>query len=147
MALFFIALILSAAFDPLVDWLQAKKIPRALSILGVYIIFIALIAGVIYSLAGPVKDQIFEIGGPEEMTMKEMLQRTAKFLGKKRIFIPIPKILVKFGAFFLQFLPNPPLNPKAVDFITMDVHLNAESFKKTFPNIHLKTLEEGLRSY
>jgi len=95
----------------------------------------------------PQEDQIFEIGGPEEMTMKEMLQRTAKFLGKKRIFIPIPKILVKFGAFFLQFLPNPPLNPKAVDFITMDVHLNAESFKKTFPNIHLKTLEEGLRSY
>lgn len=33
-----------------------------MSILGVYIIFIALIAGVIYSLAGPVKDQIFEIG-------------------------------------------------------------------------------------
>lgn len=25
LALFFIALILSAAFDPLVDWLQAKK--------------------------------------------------------------------------------------------------------------------------
>lgn len=61
LVLFFVALILSAAFDPFVDWLQKKKIPRALSILGVYIVFIGLIASVIYGLAGPVKTQILEI--------------------------------------------------------------------------------------
>ncbi len=45
----------------MVDWLQTKKIPRALSILGVYVIFIVLVAGIIYSLAGPVKQQILDI--------------------------------------------------------------------------------------
>ncbi len=61
LVLLFVAIILSAAFDPMVDWLQTKKIPRALSILGVYIIFIGLVATIIYSLAGPVKDQILDI--------------------------------------------------------------------------------------
>lgn len=61
LVLLFVAIILSAAFDPMVDWLQTRKIPRALSILGVYIIFISLVGGVIYGLAGPVKQQILDI--------------------------------------------------------------------------------------
>ena len=60
-ALLFVAVILSAAFDPLVDWLQTKKIPRALSILGVYIIFLSVVAGLIFGLAGPVKQQVIDI--------------------------------------------------------------------------------------
>lgn len=58
LALLFVAVILSAAFDPLVDFLQKKKIPRALSILGVYILFLSLVAGAIFLLSGPVVEQI-----------------------------------------------------------------------------------------
>ncbi|MBP9802198.1 AI-2E family transporter [Patescibacteria group bacterium] len=61
LALLFVAVILSAAFDPLVDSLQKKKIPRALSILGVYIIFLALVSGAIFLLSGPVVTQIKDI--------------------------------------------------------------------------------------
>ena len=60
-ALLFVAIVLSAAFDPLVDWLQNKKIPRALSILGVYVLFLSLVAGVIFLISGPVVQQIKEI--------------------------------------------------------------------------------------
>ncbi len=61
LALLFVAVILSAAFDPLVDSLQKKKIPRALSILGVYIIFLTLMASAIFLLSGPVVTQIKDI--------------------------------------------------------------------------------------
>ncbi|MCB9802423.1 AI-2E family transporter [Candidatus Nomurabacteria bacterium] len=61
LALLFVAVILSAAFDPLVDWLQKKRIPRALSILGVYIIFLSLVAGAIFLLSGPVVQQIKDV--------------------------------------------------------------------------------------
>jgi len=36
--LLLIAIVLSSAFDPWVDWMQKKKIPRGFSILGIYII-------------------------------------------------------------------------------------------------------------
>lgn len=61
LALLFVAVILSAAFDPLVDFLQKKKMPRALSILGVYVLFLSLVAGAIFLLSGPVVDQIKSI--------------------------------------------------------------------------------------
>ncbi len=61
LALLFVAIILSAAFDPLVDYLHQKKIPRALSILGIYIIFLGLVAGAIILLAGPVVQQVKNI--------------------------------------------------------------------------------------
>jgi len=48
LALFFVAIILSSAFDPLIDWLQLRKIPRALSIVGVYVVFLAIIGGAIF---------------------------------------------------------------------------------------------------
>jgi len=58
LALFFVAIIMSAAFDPFIDYLQKKKFPRALSIMGVYIIFLSLIGASFYLLAGPIVDQI-----------------------------------------------------------------------------------------
>ena len=58
LALFFVAIIMSAAFDPFIDYLQKKKIPRALSIIGVYVIFLTLVGGSFYLLSGPIADQI-----------------------------------------------------------------------------------------
>lgn len=112
----------------------------------VYVEDLAKIVSVCVETAGE-NDRLFDVGGPKEFTMKEMFKTVSNLLGKKRVFILTPKLLVKFFAFFLQFLPNPPLNPGAVDFVTMDVPIDIEPLKKSFPNISLKTLEEGLKSY
>ncbi len=56
--LFFIAMIITAAFDPLVDKLHRFKIPRALSIVAVYLIFFALIGTCLFLLYGPIVEQI-----------------------------------------------------------------------------------------
>ena len=61
LALFFVAIILSAAFDPLIDWLEERKIPRALSIIGVYVVFLFIVGGAIYLLTGPIIDQIKDL--------------------------------------------------------------------------------------
>ncbi len=58
LALFFVAIVMSAAFDPFIDYLQKKKLPRSLSIIGVYIVFLSFIAGAFYMLSGPIVDQI-----------------------------------------------------------------------------------------
>lgn len=93
------------------------------------------------------EDRIFDAGGPEEMTNMEMMERIAKLIGKKVLFIPIPKILIKMVAFPLQFLPKPPLSPKAVNFLTMDVKIDIIPLKKAFPQIRFKRLEEALPTY
>jgi predicted PurR-regulated permease PerM len=58
LALFFIAIILSSAFDPWVDFLNKFKIPRALGLVLVYSLFILVVGGVIYLLTGPIIEQI-----------------------------------------------------------------------------------------
>jgi predicted PurR-regulated permease PerM len=61
LALLFVAVILSAAFDPLVDWLQRFKIPRALSIIGIYVVVLSFVGWSIYLLSGPLTEQIFDV--------------------------------------------------------------------------------------
>jgi len=58
LALFFVAIVMSSAFDPFIDYLQKKKIPRALSIMGVYVVFLTLVGGTFYLLSGPIVEQI-----------------------------------------------------------------------------------------
>ena len=61
LALLFVAIILSAAFDPLIDWLQRFKIPRALSIIGVYIVVLSFVGWSIYLLSGPLTEQVVDM--------------------------------------------------------------------------------------
>lgn len=47
----FVSLILSSAFDPWVDWMQRKKIPRGIGILLIYLVVIGVIGGTMFMLA------------------------------------------------------------------------------------------------
>lgn len=93
------------------------------------------------------EDRLFDVGGPQELKMKTMLKIALQTKGIKAWLLPIPKLIMKSVAFFLQLLPGPPLNPGAVDFVMMDTHLDIQPLKKAFPNIHPKTLEAGLKDY
>jgi len=48
--LFFVSLVFSSALDPFVDWLKKKKIPRSVSVLGIYVICFAIFGLAIYSI-------------------------------------------------------------------------------------------------
>lgn len=55
--LFLLAVVLASAMEPLADYLHARKIPRGVSVLAVYIVFLGLAALVISSIIPPVIDQ------------------------------------------------------------------------------------------
>ncbi len=61
LAILFISLILSSAFDPWVDWLQKRKIPRSVSILFIYLIAFILIGTTIVLIIPPIVSQINEL--------------------------------------------------------------------------------------
>ncbi|OGE87838.1 MAG: hypothetical protein A3J07_03960 [Candidatus Doudnabacteria bacterium RIFCSPLOWO2_02_FULL_49_13] len=59
--IFLIAIIVSSAIDPLADFLYKRRVPRALSVLFVYILFLGLIALVGFILVPPMISQFNEI--------------------------------------------------------------------------------------
>ena len=61
LALLFISFIFAAAVDPWVDWFQKRKIPRAVSILMIYIILLAIFSLVIVMMIPPITEQIGQI--------------------------------------------------------------------------------------
>jgi len=48
----------------------------------------------------------YELGGPEVMTMREMMQAILEFTDRDRMLVTLPFALAKFQAFFLQFAPG-----------------------------------------
>jgi predicted PurR-regulated permease PerM len=57
LALLFISVIIVSSIEPAVDWMQKKKIPRAVSVLGIYILLFALIGILISFLIPPLVAQ------------------------------------------------------------------------------------------
>jgi len=59
--LLLIAIVLAAAFDPWVDWFQKKKIPRSVSILGIYIVIFGIFSLAIGLMVPVVVEQVTEL--------------------------------------------------------------------------------------
>ena len=74
------------------------------------------------SIENPAADgQLFELGGPDVMSMKEVVATALDVIGRRRLLSPAaPKSMMKALASVLQFMPGRPLTPDAVDFITAD---------------------------
>lgn len=91
-------------------------------------------------------DQVFELGGPETMTMREIVRRATRVAGMSRPILPGPTPLLKLAAWPLKFLPTPPLTPSAVDFINQPAIVDIEPLLRRMPR-RLTPLEEGLATY
>jgi NADH dehydrogenase len=63
---------------------------------------------------------IYEVGGPEVRSFKELMEFTLATIERKRLLIPLPFALAKLQASVLQFLPNPPLTPDQVELLKTD---------------------------
>jgi NADH dehydrogenase len=63
---------------------------------------------------------MFEFGGPEVMTMKQVIQLVLREINRRRLLIPIPFALAKLQAAFLGLLPNPPLTIDQVRLLETD---------------------------
>jgi NADH dehydrogenase len=91
-------------------------------------------------------NRVFEIGGPEVLTMKEIIRTALGVMGRRRFLLPIPKVLMEALAVLLRFLPEPPLTPDAIDFITMDALADSSELVETL-GLRLTPLREGLSTY
>jgi uncharacterized protein YbjT (DUF2867 family) len=91
-------------------------------------------------------DRVFDVGGPETMTMNEVVRTALRVAGRRRPLLHAPEVLLKLAAWPLQFLPRPPLTPEAVDFVNQPATVDVGPLLAALPR-RLTTLEEGLRTY
>ncbi|MBN8980813.1 MAG: complex I NDUFA9 subunit family protein [Rhizobiales bacterium] len=63
----------------------------------------------------------YELGGPEVMTMREIIQDILAIIGRKRLLVPLPFALANLKAMFLQFAPGDfKLTPDQVELLKSD---------------------------
>lgn len=91
-------------------------------------------------------DQVFELGGPETLSMREIISRALRAARIRRPIIPGPAPLIKLAAAPLTLLPTPPLTPDAVDFINQPATVDLEPLLARMPR-RLTPLDEGLATY
>lgn len=85
----------------------------------------------------------YDVGGPQALTMNEILRTMLQVMGKRRPLLHGPVALVKAAAALLALLPNPPFTPAAVDFILMDEPVDIAPLLHDLP-VQLTPLAEGL---
>jgi NADH dehydrogenase len=92
------------------------------------------------------RDKALELGGPERLTMDEIIRTIQKVIGKRRPLVHHPVGLMKLLSWPMQLLPEPPLSPTAIDFIVQEVEIDPRPAMEYF-GFPFKRLEDGLREY
>ncbi|HEX4409564.1 MAG TPA: complex I NDUFA9 subunit family protein [Xanthobacteraceae bacterium] len=63
---------------------------------------------------------IYELGGPDVRTFKELMEFTLATIERRRLLVPLPFPVMKLKAAFLQFVPSAPITPDQVEMLKSD---------------------------
>jgi uncharacterized protein YbjT (DUF2867 family) len=91
-------------------------------------------------------NRVFDVGGPQELSMNEILRTVQRVIGKRRPLLHAPSGVMKVISRGLAILPNPPLSPSAIDFIQMEERVDPRPTEEYF-GIRFEELESALRRY
>ena len=91
--------------------------------------------------------KIYELGGPENYSFKELMEILLREIKKKRFLIPIPFSLAKFQSYFLQMIPNPLLTPDQVEVLKYNNIVSGEYPTLEDLGIRGKTIQSILPKY
>jgi len=79
-----------------------------------------------------VHGQIYELGGPETYSLRELIEMMLSELGWTRLLLPMPPFAAALMARFMQFLPTPPLTPDQLILLKQDNVLSGTAFPAIF---------------
>jgi NADH dehydrogenase len=91
--------------------------------------------------------KIYELGGPENFSFKELMNILLNEIKKKRFLIPIPFSLAKINSYLLQLLPNPLLTPDQVELLKYNNITTGQHPTLTNLGITGKTIKDVLPKY
>ncbi|HEY7270640.1 MAG TPA: complex I NDUFA9 subunit family protein [Dehalococcoidia bacterium] len=98
------------------------------------------------ALKPDVTGKVYEIGGPERMTMDEVLKTALSVLGRKRFILHQPVFVGKALGTVAGLLPFAPLTADAVEFIVQPAVADNSALEHALAP-KLTPLREGLETY
>jgi len=94
---------------------------------------------------------IYELGGPEVKTFRELIELILREIDRQRLLVPLPFSLAKLQAAFLEMLPGKLLTRDQVELLKLDniVSKKAEREERTLKALGITptSLETILPSY
>ncbi|HVF53222.1 MAG TPA: NAD(P)H-binding protein [Actinomycetota bacterium] len=84
----------------------------------------------------------FEIGGPDILTMDEVIKTMLSVSGRRRLVVPLPATLAKVGTLPLTLLPRPFMTPQGIEFAIQDGVVDNSAIESL--GVQPMSLEEGL---
>jgi NADH dehydrogenase len=91
-------------------------------------------------------DKALDLGGPEHLTMDQILHTIQSVLRRRRPLLHHPARLMKLLVLPMQLMPEPILSAGAIDFLLQEVELDPKPAMEYF-GFTPKRLEDGLRDY
>ena len=83
---------------------------------------------------------IYELGGPEVRTFKELMQYLLTVIDRRRLLLPVPFPIAKLMASFTGLLPKPPLTTDQVNLLKRDNVVSEDALRegRTFQGLGIK---------
>ena len=91
--------------------------------------------------------KIYELGGPENYSFRELIEILLGEIKKKRFLVNIPFNIAKFQSYFLQMLPNPILTMDQVELLKYDNIISGKHPTLKDLDIQGKTIHSILPEY
>lgn len=102
---------------------------------------------VVDALETPAAENVtFEVGGPEALTMDQIVRAALLASGRRRPILHAPAILMKLATRPLTLLPTPPMTPDGIDFVVASAPVDTDLLRQRLPR-RLSPLAEGLATY
>ncbi|MDQ3963530.1 MAG: complex I NDUFA9 subunit family protein [Actinomycetota bacterium] len=91
-------------------------------------------------------ERVYEIGGPQVLSMDEVIRTMLDVVGALRLVVPVPKVLAKLGTAALVLLPTPPMTPGGIEFAAQDGVVDNTEINKVL-DVQPMGLRAGLERY
>ncbi len=104
---------------------------------------------IIYNvISNKIYSKIIECVGPETITLKEIIQKLLRLIGKKRILLPLPLIMGEFSARIFEIMPKPLLTRDQLKLLKYDNILSGK-YKSNFDigTPSLRYFDEEVKKY
>ncbi|HUG54174.1 MAG TPA: NAD(P)H-binding protein [Vicinamibacteria bacterium] len=92
------------------------------------------------------RDKVLEVGGPQRLTMDQVVRTIQEVLGRRRPLLHHPPGLMKVLVRPLALWPRPPLSPGAIDFLTEAVEIDPGPAME-YLGFAFRSLRVGLDEY
>jgi uncharacterized protein YbjT (DUF2867 family) len=99
------------------------------------------------ALVTPAAENVaLEVGGPETLTMDEIIRVALQVMARRRPILHAPVVLMKLLTAPLTLLPSPPMTPAAIDFVVQSAQVDTGSLQERLPR-PLLSLHAALATY